>query len=216
MKWKKLMKSKKLFSLLLAGVVIFATIFVSYAIKHDISQSYQSIYAGTNRDEVAGEFDSLYPEILLGNGLTSGWLAGRSELVQKSNGANSGASSGSGSALAQLVHNNYFEFDYDDFQINENGVQLVQKSDDMNSKTSSSSHGGWTSTLLFDNYYSNYDRDFRINKMGNSVAQKSAHSPEMSSPAHDRSPSAAPEPATVILFGSGLLGLAALRKRLRR
>ena len=92
----------------------------------------------------------------------------------------------------------------------------MQKSDGMNSKASSNSHGGWASTLLFDNYYSIYDHDFRINKMGNLVAQKSDSSPKMSSPTNDRSPSAAPEPATIILFGSGLLGLAVLRKRLRR
>ena len=200
MKWKELMKRKRLLSLSLVAIATLATIFISHAIKRittqrtDNDQPTYTFPINTDGDQVVQGFDSTDSGTPLGNGPTSTQLADNSEVVHGSDGTGSGIFFDNTSAL----------------------TQLTDDSDDDSGPTTNASKTSLDDASmtiqLADTKYPDYDLDLQIYRNSDGTGSGTVISTPDEQPPH----SPVPEPSAMLVLGSGLMGLVAVGKKLRK
>ena len=214
MKWKELMKlmnRKRLLFWSLVAVATLATLFASYVFNRTTTQATYKGSKGvhtfpTNTDGhvVLHGFDGT-GSVTPPDGFTPFQLADNSQVRQ--------GSGATGSTPSQLADNSD---DSSSSTQNPKGGDVGQGSHTTNSETSSDSDGASSPTLLVQNNYTEHDRDIQSSSHGVGQGPQSTVSDTPSGSGGSEPPSHVPEPASMLLVGSGLIGLAAFARKLRK
>lgn len=213
------MKKRKRLSLLLLTVATLGTVFVSYAINRTTTKptynggSVHTFPANLGADEVLQGFD----------GTSSGTLPDSFPPIQLADNSQvrqgpGGTGFGNEPTPTQPADNS--DDDSTAAQATKGG-DVGQGSDSTNPEAYSDPDDGSPPTLLAGNRYLVYDRDLQTNpglqtNSDGSASTQPAENSETSSPAHGEPLSHVPEPSAMLLLSSGFIGLAALRRKLRK
>ena len=246
MTWKELIQRKKLLSLSVAAVATLATVFLLYANKHtrtlptSTDIGIPAIPTNTDVGDVLEASGTDVGDVLQASGSTGSGTSPSSftsnQLAGNSNVDSSVATKADEEFNAILLANNdYPEYDYD-FQASERGGGVGRGSDGTGSEALPED---FNAILLANNNYPEYDYDFQaieggVIESGRGASRESGGTvpdtssggageppsqvPESGSISGNagESPSAVPEPASMLLLGSGLIGLAVLGRKLKR
>jgi hypothetical protein len=233
MKWKEVMKRRKLLSLSVVAVATLATMFFLYSTirtttpptSADTSPALPTNADGGDVLQALGSTGSgTPPGSFTPNQLAYNFDVDSSVATKAGAGHVVQGSDGTGSNTLAEDFNDYPEYDYD-FQAIESGGDVGQGSDGTGSNSNTPPED-FTPILLANNDYPGYDYDLQAGiqsrgiESGGDVGQgrgSKSTAPDTSPGSVNEAPSHVPEPASMLLLGSALVGIAVFgRKRLFR